>query len=66
MSMASRIRDELHRRLDGEIENTVQVAICMAAGMSRRDIKTTLGLDDIEVRMCEARLTAIAAGWRNE
>jgi len=67
----ARLRDELMLDVSVEVEKTLRVAVCSAAGVPRAKIpemvtNASITLSDVEVKMCFVRLKQVAERWRAE
>lgn len=58
-SFLRNLSGQLRQELIPEMEMTLRVAVLSAAGYSRPQIVSKLGVEDVEVRMCMARLKRV-------
>jgi hypothetical protein len=62
-SFLRELRRDLMREVAGEMEFTMRVAVCAAAGMSRPQMVQITGGSDLEVKMALERLKRVAISW---
>lgn len=57
-------RDELQSLVEGEMDITAQVAVCIAAGYSAANTRLFLAITQAEYVMARQRIETLATRWR--